>query len=59
VMMGTAFEADELDQKAGEKQHAPSRPHRSAPSARQSAERTWHLCQRPTASPQCGVAGPR
>ena len=35
VMTGTAFEADELYQNAGEKKHAPSRPSRSAPSARQ------------------------
>ena len=35
VMVGTAFEADELYQNAGEKKHAPSRPHRSAPAARQ------------------------
>jgi transposase-like protein len=30
VMRGTAFEADELYQNAGEKKHAPSRPPRSA-----------------------------
>jgi hypothetical protein len=30
VMRGTAFEADELHQNAGEKKHAPSRPERSA-----------------------------
>jgi transposase-like protein len=35
VMTGTAFEADELYQNAGEKKHAPSRPHGSAPPARQ------------------------
>jgi transposase-like protein len=35
VMIGTAFEADELYQNAGEKKHAPSRPHRSAPPTRQ------------------------
>jgi transposase-like protein len=35
VMMGTAFEADELYQNAGEKKHPPSRPRRSAPAARQ------------------------
>jgi hypothetical protein len=34
-MMGTAFEADELYQNAGEKKHAPSRPHGSAPPARE------------------------
>jgi transposase-like protein len=32
IMPGTAFEADELYQNAGEKKHAPSRSHRSAPS---------------------------
>ena len=32
VMTGTAFEADELYQNAGEKQHPPSRSHRSTPS---------------------------
>jgi hypothetical protein len=31
VMHGTAFEADELYQNAGEKQHAPSRSSQSAP----------------------------
>jgi transposase-like protein len=35
VMTGTAFEADELYQNAGEKKHAASRPHGSAPAARQ------------------------
>jgi hypothetical protein len=35
VMTGTAFEADELDQNAGEKKHASSRSHRSTPSMRQ------------------------
>src|ERR671914_3007609 len=34
VMVGTAFEVDELYQNAGEKKHAPSRPLGSAPSAR-------------------------
>jgi transposase-like protein len=33
VMLGTAFEADELYQNAGEKKHAPSRSHGSTPSA--------------------------
>jgi hypothetical protein len=33
-MTGTAFEADARDQRAGGKQHAPSRSHRSAPSPR-------------------------
>jgi transposase-like protein len=33
VMTGSAFEADELYHNAGEKQHAPSRSHRSAPAA--------------------------
>ena len=35
VMTGTAFEADELYQNAGEKQHTPSRPQRSTPATRQ------------------------
>ena len=35
VMPGTAFEADELSQNAGEKQHAPSRSQRPAPAAGQ------------------------
>jgi transposase-like protein len=35
VMPGTAFEADELYQNAGEKKHTPSRSHRSTPSTRQ------------------------
>jgi transposase-like protein len=35
VMVGTAFEADELSQNAGEKQHASSRSCRSTPSTRQ------------------------
>src|ERR671914_719277 len=35
VMTGTAFEADELYQNAGEKKHTPSRPQRSTPATRQ------------------------
>jgi hypothetical protein len=35
VMTGTAFEADELYQNAGEQKHAPSRSQRSATSTRQ------------------------
>ncbi len=35
VMIGTAFEADELYQNAGEKKYPPSRPHGSAPPARE------------------------
>jgi hypothetical protein len=34
VMVGTAFEADELYPNAGEKTHPASRPHRSTPAAR-------------------------
>jgi hypothetical protein len=34
-MTGTACEADERYQNAGEKKHAPSRPHRSATPTRQ------------------------
>ena len=37
VMVGTAFEADELYQNAGEKKHAPSRSQRPATSTRQYA----------------------
>jgi hypothetical protein len=37
VMTGTACEADERYQHAGEKQQAPSRPHRPATATRQSA----------------------
>jgi transposase-like protein len=35
IMPGTAFEADELYQNAGEKRHTPSRPRRSTTSPRQ------------------------
>jgi transposase-like protein len=35
AMAGTAFEADELCQNAGEQKYAPSRPHRSAAPPRQ------------------------
>ena len=35
MMVGTAFEADELYQNAGEKKHTASRAHGSAPAARQ------------------------
>ena len=35
VMLGAAFEADELYQNAGEKKHPASRPHRSAAPARE------------------------
>jgi transposase-like protein len=45
VMHGTAFEADELYQNAGEKKHAPSRPSRSARPTRHQAQGARHLCQ--------------
>jgi hypothetical protein len=45
VMAGSAFEADELYQNAGEKKHPTSRSYRPAPSARQSTQRAWHLCE--------------
>ena len=45
VMTGTAFEADELYQNAGEKKHAPSPSQGPATSTCQSAERPRHLCQ--------------
>jgi transposase-like protein len=35
VMTGTAFEAEELSQNAGETKHTPSRPHRSTTPARE------------------------
>jgi hypothetical protein len=46
VMTGTAFEADELSQNAGENKYAPSPPHRSTTPTRQSAHRAWDLCER-------------
>jgi transposase-like protein len=46
VMSGTAFEADELYQNAGEKTHTPSRSRRPATPARPSAQRARDLCQR-------------
>ena len=45
VMHGTAFEADALYQHAGEKQHTPSRPSRSATPPREPAQRARHRCQ--------------
>jgi transposase-like protein len=59
TMMGTTFEADELDQNAGETKHAASRPHRSTPPARQSAQRTRYLCQRSAPPHQPHLAGDR
>jgi len=57
VMAGTAFEADELYQNAGEKKHAASRSLRSAPAACQQAERAWHLHQRSSPDHQHYLAG--
>jgi transposase-like protein len=59
TMAGTTFEADELYQNAGEKKHTASRPHRSAPPARQSAQRTRHLYQRSAPHHQHHLAGDR
>ena len=56
VRTGTACEADELSQNAGEKQHAASRRHRSTPPARPSAHRARHLCQRSSPQPQPPLA---
>ena len=46
AMAGTAFEADELYQNAGEKTYAPSRSRRPTTPTGQSAQRPRHLCQR-------------
>lgn len=43
MMVGTAGEAAELYHNAGENKHPPSRPHRSAPAARQETERARDL----------------
>jgi hypothetical protein len=59
VMTGTALEADELDQHAGEPQHTPSRSHGSPPSTRASAPGAWPLCQRPSPDHQPALAGHR
>jgi transposase-like protein len=45
VMPGTAFEADERYQNAGEKKHASSRSQGPTTPTRQSAHRPRHLCQ--------------
>jgi hypothetical protein len=45
AMAGTAFEADERYQNAGEKTYAPSRSLRSATPTRQSTAGARHLCQ--------------
>jgi transposase-like protein len=57
AMRGTACEADERYQQAGEKPHAPSRSPRSTPPPGQYAQRAWHLCQRSSTHHPCGVAG--
>jgi len=43
VMTGTAVEADERSQNAGEQKHTSSRPHRSATPAREYAQGARHL----------------
>jgi hypothetical protein len=45
IMPGPAFEADALDQHAGEKTHAPCRAQGPPPEAGQEAERARHLCE--------------
>jgi hypothetical protein len=45
MMTGTAFEADEWSQHAGEKQHATSRPNGSAPPPREYTQGARHLCE--------------
>jgi transposase-like protein len=45
VMTGTAFEADELSQNAGEHKHAPSCSRGATPATCQQAERARHLGQ--------------
>jgi hypothetical protein len=52
LMSGTAFEADELYQNAGEKKYAASRRGRPAAQARQEAQRQRHLEERPTTNPE-------
>jgi transposase-like protein len=56
VIAGTAFEADELYQNAGEKKHAASRRQRSATPARQEARGVRHLCQRSSSHHQHHLA---
>ena len=51
LMSGTAFEADELYQNAGEKKDTASRRGRPAAQARKSAQRQRHLEERPTTTP--------
>jgi hypothetical protein len=46
MMVGTAFEADELYHNAGENKHTPGRPLRPATPTGQSAQRPRHLCER-------------
>jgi hypothetical protein len=58
-MLGTALEADELSQNAGEQKHAPSRPHGSAPPARESAQGARHRCERSSAHHQHHLPRPR
>jgi hypothetical protein len=52
VRTGTACEADELDQHAGEKPHTPWRSQRPATATRQSAHRARPLGQRSAPDPQ-------
>jgi hypothetical protein len=55
VMTGTAFETDELDQKAGEK----SIPHpdpADPPRRRANKRKARYFCQYSSPDPQCGIA---
>lgn len=45
VLVGTAFEADELYQNAGEKKSPAYRSRRSTPTTRKQATGTWHVCE--------------
>jgi hypothetical protein len=56
VMTGTAFEADELYQHAGEKRDASSPSHRSTPSTRPYAQGAWHRRERSSPNDQPHLA---
>jgi predicted RNA-binding Zn-ribbon protein involved in translation (DUF1610 family) len=56
LMTGTACEAEELYQNAGEKQHPASRAHGSATPAREEAQGTRPLCQGSSPHDQCELA---
>lgn len=56
VMVGTAFEADELYHNAGETRPAPWRPSRPATSTGQYTHRPRHRCERSAPDPQYHLA---